>query len=139
VNHISWQKVLRDIWSNKGRTILVVLSIAVGVFAFGGLLTTRDVLLRDLNDAFLASNPSSATLTVPGFDDQLVDAVAGMREVGEAEGRSTYALRLRPAGEEPVNMTVTVAPDDGKFEIQSPSSCPTATPTTWSSPGRFTT
>ncbi|MEJ2150389.1 MAG: ABC transporter permease [Chloroflexota bacterium] len=117
MNHISWQKVIRDIWSSKGRTILVVLSIAVGVFAFGGLLTTRDVLLRDLNNAFLASNPSSATLSIQGFDDQLVDAVAGMREVAEAEGRTTVALRLRPDGGEPVNMTVTVAPVDGEFQI----------------------
>jgi putative ABC transport system permease protein len=119
MNHISWQKVLRDIWSNKGRTALVVLSIAVGVFAFGGLLTTRDVLLRDLNNAFLASNPSSATLTVPGFDDQLVNAAAGMREVAEAEGRATLQVRLRPEEGEPVNMTVTIAPDDGEFAIHS--------------------
>jgi putative ABC transport system permease protein len=26
-----WRKVLRDLWSNKTRTLLVVLSIAVGV------------------------------------------------------------------------------------------------------------
>ncbi len=30
-----WRKVLRDLWSNKTRTLLVVLSIAVGVFAVG--------------------------------------------------------------------------------------------------------
>jgi putative ABC transport system permease protein len=119
VNHISWQKVIRDIWSNKGRTALVVLSIAVGVFAFGGLLTTRDVLLRDLNSAFLASNPSSATLTVPGFDDQLVNAVEGMREVAEAEGRTTFTLRLRPEDGETISLSTTIAPDDGEFLIHS--------------------
>ena len=30
-----WRKVLRDLWGNKTRTALVVLSIAVGVFAVG--------------------------------------------------------------------------------------------------------
>ena len=28
-----WIKVIRDIWSHKTRTLLVVLSIAAGVFA----------------------------------------------------------------------------------------------------------
>ena len=30
-----WRKVFRDLWSNKTRTILVLLSIAVGVTAIG--------------------------------------------------------------------------------------------------------
>ena len=30
-----WRKVLRDLWGNRRRTLLVVLSIAVGVFAVG--------------------------------------------------------------------------------------------------------
>ena len=30
-----WRKVLRDLWINKTRTLLVVLSIAVGVFDVG--------------------------------------------------------------------------------------------------------
>ena len=30
-----WNKVLRDLWNNKLRTFLVVISIAVGVFAVG--------------------------------------------------------------------------------------------------------
>ena len=36
-----WRKVLRDLWSNKTRTILVVLSIAVGVFAVGMIAGSR--------------------------------------------------------------------------------------------------
>ena len=31
-----WNKVLRDLWGNKVRTLLVALSIAIGVFAVGG-------------------------------------------------------------------------------------------------------
>ncbi|NIQ97821.1 MAG: hypothetical protein GWN87_29405, partial [Desulfuromonadales bacterium] len=30
-----WRKVLADLWDNKMRTVLVVASIAVGVFAIG--------------------------------------------------------------------------------------------------------
>ncbi len=32
-----WQKVFRDLGSNKTRTVLVVLAIAVGIFTFGSV------------------------------------------------------------------------------------------------------
>ena len=44
-----WRKVLRDLWSNKTRTILVVLSIAVGVFAVGMISGSRGILRRDID------------------------------------------------------------------------------------------
>ena len=56
-----WRKVLGDLWSNKTRTILVVLSIAVGVFAVGmiaGLAGDADA--RYAGELPGASNPSSA-------------------------------------------------------------------------------
>ena len=30
-----WRKVLKDLWGNKARTLLAVLSIAISVFAVG--------------------------------------------------------------------------------------------------------
>ena len=33
-----WRKVFRDLWLNKNRTVVVVLSIAVGVFAIGTIV-----------------------------------------------------------------------------------------------------
>ena len=38
-----WQKVFRDLWSNKTRTILVLLSIAIGVAAIGMVSNTKHV------------------------------------------------------------------------------------------------
>lgn len=35
-----WRKVLRDVWYNRSRTVIVVLSIAVGVFAVGMIFST---------------------------------------------------------------------------------------------------
>ena len=36
-----WHKVLSDLWGNKTRTVLVVLSIAVGVFALGMIISAQ--------------------------------------------------------------------------------------------------
>jgi putative ABC transport system permease protein len=42
-----WRKVLSDIWGNKTRTILVVLSIAIGVFAVGAVAHMNLIVGRD--------------------------------------------------------------------------------------------
>jgi putative ABC transport system permease protein len=89
-----WRKVLRDLWSNKARTILVVLSIAIGVFAVGIIAGTQAILTRDLQASYLAINPPAAILGVSSFDDDLVQTIRRMPGVDEAEGRSTMSVRL---------------------------------------------
>ncbi|NJP07254.1 MAG: ABC transporter permease [Chloroflexaceae bacterium] len=99
-----WSKVLRDLWGNKTRTILVVLSIAVGVFAVGLIATARTNLSVGLAESYAAIDPASAMLMVSdpflgggtvGFDDDLVHAVRRMDTVAEAEGRRMVTVRLR--------------------------------------------
>ncbi len=98
-----WRKVLRDLWLNKTRAILVVLSIAVGVFAVGMIATSRLILAQDLTNSYLATNPASAMLAVSnpvfggdiGFDDDLVESVRRMRQVREAEGRRVLGVRIQ--------------------------------------------
>lgn len=62
-----WRKVIRDLLSNKMRTILVVLSIAVGVFAIGMIGGTQLILTQDMREAFLSINPSSAQIYTEPF------------------------------------------------------------------------
>ncbi len=91
-----WRKVIRDMWSNKARTILVVLSIAVGVFAIGVVTGTQNVFVNALNESFSASNPASGTVIVSGkFDDDLVDTIGSIRQVAIAEGLLETNLRYR--------------------------------------------
>jgi putative ABC transport system permease protein len=45
-----WRKVFQDLWSNRTRTVLVVLSIAVGVFAVGTMSGAREITLSDIRD-----------------------------------------------------------------------------------------
>ena len=54
-----WRKVWRDLWLNKNRTIVVMLSIAVGVFAVGTIASSQVILSRDLQATYLASNPAT--------------------------------------------------------------------------------
>ena len=89
---VRWMKVWRDLWSNRSRTALVVLSIAVGVFAIGMIASTYAALTASLQQQYLALRPADAILqTEPALEDDFVAGVSHMRGVEQAEGR-----RCRP-------------------------------------------
>jgi putative ABC transport system permease protein len=90
-----WRKVLRDLWVSKTRTVLVVLSVAVGVFSIGMVAGSQQILFRDLTASWLAASPSSATLFTQPFDDALVETVRKLPGVGWAEGRRIVNVRVK--------------------------------------------
>ncbi len=96
-----WYKVLSDIQGNMTRTVLVVLSIAVGVFAVGMIATSREILSKDMSASYAAIDPAHATIIVrDAFDQDLVEVVRHMREVGEAEGRRSVSVRFQAGPDE---------------------------------------
>ncbi len=46
---VIWVKVWFDLWHNKTRTLLVVLSIAIGVFAIGAIYGMADLMMPTMN------------------------------------------------------------------------------------------
>jgi putative ABC transport system permease protein len=88
-----WAKVLRDLWEHKTRTLLVVLSIAVGVFAVGMIAGTQQILSRQLSSSYLAINPAAAVVGTTSFDDELLKAIDRMPGVEDVAGR--FSLRTR--------------------------------------------
>src|SRR3954470_375921 len=106
-----WRKVMRDLWGNKTRTLLVVLSIAVGVFAVGTTAGTWVMMSRDLSANYAEINPSSAILFTDPFDDGLVDSIRGTRGVGEAEGRFDLTVRIKTAPDEWRNLRLEAIDD----------------------------
>jgi putative ABC transport system permease protein len=106
-----WRKVLRDLWINKTRTLLVMLSIGVGIFAIGTIAGTQVVLSREVMRAYTASRAASATLNTT-CDDDFVKAVRRMPTVADAQGRREVTVRARsPADGEWQNLLL-IAVDD---------------------------
>jgi putative ABC transport system permease protein len=95
-----WRKVLRDLWGNKARTILVVLSIAVGVFAVGMVAGSQVLFSRELNQSWASVNPYDAQLFTAPFDEELLWTVRHMPEVEEADGRRSIGLRFRTSSDD---------------------------------------
>ena len=88
-----WKKILADLWSNKTRTVLVVLSIAIGVFAIGMVAQSYLLLDEATNSGYQVVNPTSAFIMTSDFNEAMVDSVRAMPAVAQAEGRRVRLVR----------------------------------------------
>jgi putative ABC transport system permease protein len=89
-----WLYAWRDLWFHKARTLLVILSITVGIFAFGAIFGAANILRNELRAAYLAIQPASARLHTSLFDDEMVKSIRRMPEVALAEGRTSTVVRF---------------------------------------------
>jgi putative ABC transport system permease protein len=95
-----WRLIARTIWSYKARSLLVVLSIAVGVFAVGTVAHMYVISSRDLVGSYALVSPANASVfTDEPFEEELVNVVRKLPEVREAEGRRSLVVRFRLEGE----------------------------------------
>jgi putative ABC transport system permease protein len=112
-----WRKVLADLWGNKLRTLLVVLSITVGVFSVGMVYSSYLMFARDLALSWQSAAPASASVYADPFDQELVDSIRSLRGVKEAEGRRNVDLRVLTAGGEWRQMFLIAIPDYQKQKV----------------------
>ncbi len=107
-----WYKVLNDLFGNKTRTLLIVLSMAVGLFAIGIILSARSILSQGLAQSFAAINPSSGTIrTAENFDEDFLESVRSMPQVAEADARRNISARVEVGPGEWKNITLFVISD----------------------------
>jgi putative ABC transport system permease protein len=91
----AWHKVVRDVWRERARGMLVVLAIALGLAAFFAVLSTYAILRRELNRGYRATNPASAVLLTDAVDDRLLATVIARDDVEDADARRVITGRLR--------------------------------------------
>lgn len=82
-----------DLRANKLRTLLVMLSVSVGVFAVGMVYSSFLMFERDLARSWGVAAPASASLYADPFEEELVESVRSLRGVKEAEGRRNVSGR----------------------------------------------
>jgi putative ABC transport system permease protein len=100
-----WKKVLADLWSNKIRSLLVVLSITVGVFAVGVVASSFTLVKRDMAADYQAVNPHTARIFCDDFDASLLTQLADTPQVDVIEARYNLWVKIA-AGEKqyPINL-----------------------------------
>jgi len=93
-----WKKIWADLWGNKSRTILTMVTIAVGTFAVGFTVNMGLYMNESMESDFLSANPSEAVIYASPMNDDSIKIARGIPGVNAAEGRSTTSGQIiRPA------------------------------------------
>lgn len=90
-----WRKIFHDLWDNKARTLLVVLSIAVGVFSIGVISGTYVIISNDMSVSYAANNPANIEFRTENFDDDVLSSIQNAGGVKDVEGRRVVNYRVR--------------------------------------------
>ncbi|MBN1536661.1 MAG: ABC transporter permease [Anaerolineales bacterium] len=106
-----WVKIIKDIWSNPSRSLVVIMSIAVGIAAVGMITNTGRIVKRDLYSQFAAGNPARVNIYIAGFPKELANAVEGMREVADAQARRTLSASLIASENNEYDLSMDVLAD----------------------------
>lgn len=93
-----WRKVFHDLLDNKARTLLVVLSIAVGVFSIGVISGAYQIISNDMSASYAVNRPANIELRMTGFDEDVLASLQNQSSVAEAEARRVFNIRVRVPG-----------------------------------------
>lgn len=89
-----WKKVWADFWSNRGRTFLTIITIAVGAFAVGFNNNLGLYMNESMDGDYLSANPSEAEVYAYPLNDDLVKAAKEIPGVDTVEGYSSVGARI---------------------------------------------
>ena len=93
-----WRKVLHDLFDNMARTLLVVFSIAVGVFSIGVIAGAYQIISQDMSVSYSSNIPGNIELRMSNFDKDVLDAIRNQPDVKDAEARRVFNMRVRVPG-----------------------------------------
>ena len=110
---VIWYKIWFDLWKSRGRTLLVVLSIASGVFAIGGIFGMVDLLLSSMDESHRTVSPSHINIILRNFVDQeIVDDLKKIEGVEDIEPVNQVSVRYRTSDDEPWKLGTLVMRSD---------------------------
>lgn len=95
-------KIIRDLWGQKLRTLQVVLIIAIGAAAIGMIISTRNLMVPNMQRIWRSMNAAMINigLSSPINDDDVI-SLGRVEEVKQIEGMSSATIewRLNPQDE----------------------------------------
>ena len=112
-----WRKVLSDLWKNRARTLVVALAVAMGVYAVGVVLNTRELLLREYAGGMDRARMAAAVVYTMPFDEKLAERIAELPGIESAEGRQPLDTWVYDSNGERRNLLLTAIPDFGAMQV----------------------
>ena len=89
-----WKKVLSDLWANKTRTFLMVLTITLGVFSVGFVGNMGAMMNRDMDADYNSASPSEVSILAAPLNEDWVRSLRKLPGVQDVEGRTQVVAQL---------------------------------------------
>lgn len=110
---VIWDKVWFDLWNNKVRTLLAVLSVAVGVFAVGAVFGMNDQMISNMDRSHQADVPQHMTMYVTRrIDRETALSLRKVPGVEDVDPINAAAIRYRFPGQQNWHQGVVQMRDD---------------------------
>jgi putative ABC transport system permease protein len=96
---VIWHKIWFDLWNNKTRTLLAVLSIAAGVFAVGAIFGMSDMLITNMDKSHHAVLPTHINVYLDeAIDREIILNLKEVPGVDDVEPFNSVSVvyKLRP-------------------------------------------
>lgn len=106
-----WSKVLSDLRDSKMRTLLVVASIAVGVFSMGMIVSAYVILNADIDGSYASAAPVNIEIWTDPFYEDFVRNVERVPGVAAVEGRQISGVRTSNDGSSWQNLDLIAVED----------------------------
>src|SRR5512141_670516 len=85
---VSWYKIWFDLWHNKTRTLLAVLSVAAGAFAVGAIFGLSDQLSTTMDQSHQSVMPPHINIVLGQLVDR--DTLLNLRSVAGGDNVEPY-------------------------------------------------
>jgi putative ABC transport system permease protein len=115
--NVQTKKILRDLWVNKSRSLLIILAVAIGVSAFGLMFSGRIVLEENLRDVYAATNPAHVIIFMSPFDDALLDDLREVDEVSALQASRVDLARIQSDPDNWLSFEIQTLPDFDSIEL----------------------
>jgi putative ABC transport system permease protein len=115
-----WHKIINDIKGNKSRSLLVVLSIAVGIGVVGIINNAKIMIEDDLYSQYDQGNPASVHLYTSPFQESLLDKVLEIEEVESVEARRLTGAAILDENAEAVEVSLITLAQFDNIQVNQP-------------------
>jgi len=106
-----WKKIWADFWGNKSRTVLTIITIAVGVLAVGFNSSLGLYMAESMDGDYLSASPAEATVYAGPLDDDMVKIAREVPGVDAVEGRRSTSAKVVRTDDKTVNIQFTAIED----------------------------
>jgi putative ABC transport system permease protein len=91
-----FRKLLRDVWTERGRVAVMIVAVAVSVMGIGAVLGSFSILGREMPRNYLGTRPASAALELTtDVDAELLAEVRRRPDVAEADAGEIVLARAK--------------------------------------------